>query len=117
MNINDRPYVHFRFYLEGIAVNCGSSFTVMGNSNYGLDANGNPTIIASRDLTRGFRCLGHNSFYYSTYEHTVGNSPFLGTGSACRQQFTDSFPSVGDSLDPGEFIVFYITVNTILPIV
>ncbi len=89
----------------------------MGNSNYGLDANGNPTI-ASRDLTRGFRCLGHNSFYYSTYEHTLGNSAALGiTSSPCGQGFHESFPSVGGTLDAGEFIVFYITVNNISPVV
>lgn len=117
MDANTRPYVFFRFYLEGVTVNCGSSYTVMGNSNYGLDANGNPTVIPSRDLTRGFRCLGTNSFYYSTYEHTVGNSAFVGTGSACGQGFHESFPSVGGTLDAGEFIVFYITVNNIAPVV
>ena len=117
MDANTGPFVFFRFYLEGVTVNCGSSYTVMGNSNYGLDANGNPTVIASRDLTRGFRCLGTNSFYYSTYEHTVGNSAFVGTGNACGQQFGESFPSVGSTLDDGEFIVFYITVNNISPVV
>ena len=116
MDQNTRPYFSFRFHLEGVTVNCGSSFTVMGNSKHGFDANGNQ-IIAPRDLTRGFRCIGTNNFYYSTYEHTVGNSAFVGTGSACGQDFDDSFPSTGATWELNEYIIFYITINNVSPVV
>jgi hypothetical protein len=82
LETNNRPYFSFRFTIEGVNVNCGTSFTVMGNSKKGIEAS---TRWADRDLTRGFRCIGPNNFYYSTYEHTIDNSPFVGTTSACRQ--------------------------------
>ena len=115
MDSNFRPYFSFRFTLEGVNINCGSSMSVMGNSKHGIEAI--PNRLADRDLTRGFKCIGPNNFYYSTYEHTVANSLFVGTTSACRQQFDDSFPLVGDVWELGEYIVFYITINTFSAVV
>jgi hypothetical protein len=113
MDGGTRAYFTFRFILEGVTVNCGTSMSVKGNSIWGIQGN-----LGQKDLTRGFSCIGTNHFHYSTYEHTQANAAATGlTSSTVGQQFYDSFPSVGVTWDLNEYIIFYITINTLTPAV
>ncbi len=89
-------YYAFRFYLEGVNVNCGAitSFTAVSSAGG-----------AAVNLINGAVCAGKNYFYYHSYTDSIVSGRVYKT-------FSSTFP-LGGVFEASEYIIFTMQMNVL----